>query len=287
MSNLAQVTALIMVPVVITVIAAALSSRMVLGPKLMSGVQHFAAGVVLAAVAGEVLPALREEGHIWWSTGGFILGTVLIIVLEFVGERESKAEESKTRQSTAEKGAVGDAAAGTFSPAGSSPAGSSQAHASAHSTSAKSVAIAALPLGMLIPVGVDLLMDGMLVGLGASLGFTQALILTIALTIEVLFLGISLSASLRQAGQSSRNAVLWTAGVAAMMLIGALGGVLVLGGASPQVLAAALAFGAAALLYLAVEELMIEAHENAETPWLTSLFFVGFIVIYVLGAVAE
>lgn len=71
-----------------------------------------------------------------------------------------------------------------------------------------------------------------------------------------------------------------------MMLVGAVGGAVLLGGASAQVLAAVLAFGAAAVLYLAVEELMIEAHENAETPWLTSLLFVGFALIYVLGEVA-
>lgn len=254
MHDLVQVTGLIMVPVVIAVLAATLSVRATPGPRLMSGVQHFAAGVVLAAVAGEVLPALREEGHVWWATGGFLLGTVLVIILERVGEREAAADH-----------------------AGEAPA---------TGPAAGKVVAAALPVGMLVPVAVDLLMDGMLIGLGASLGFTQALILTIALTIEVLFLGISLSASLRKAGQSTGASVAWTAGVALMMLVGALGGALLLGGASPQVLAAVLAFGAAALLYLAVEELMIEAHENAETPWLTALFFVGFTVIYVLGAVA-
>lgn len=253
MSNLGQVTGLILVPVIITIIAAAVSVRFNPGPRLMSGVQHFAAGVVLAAVAGEVLPALRDEGHIGWATVGFLLGVVLVIGLEFVGAHDHAHAES-------EGGGAAQAA---------------------------KVAKAALPLGMLVPVAVDLLMDGILVGLGASLGFTQALILTIALTIEVLFLGISLSASLRQAGQSVTRSIMWTAAVALMMLVGAIGGALVLGGASPQVLAAALAFGAAALLYLAVEELMSEAHENAETPWLTSLFFIGFILIYVLGAVAD
>lgn len=79
---------------------------------------------------------------------------------------------------------------------------------------------------------------------------------------------------------------MWTAAVALMMLVGAIGGALVLGGASPQVLAAALAFSAAALLYLAVDELMSEGHENAETPWLASLFFIGFILIHALGTAA-
>lgn len=58
--NLLQVLGLIVVPVIVAVGAAALSVRANPGPRLMSGVQHFAAGVVVAAVAGEVLPSLRE-----------------------------------------------------------------------------------------------------------------------------------------------------------------------------------------------------------------------------------
>jgi ZIP family zinc transporter len=44
-----------------------------------------------------------------------------------------------------------------------------------------------------------------------------------------------------------------------------------------------LAFGAAALLYLAVEELLVEAHEQAETTLSAAMFFTGFLTIYVLG----
>ncbi|MEI2715006.1 MAG: hypothetical protein V9G04_17370 [Nocardioides sp.] len=45
-----------------------------------------------------------------------------------------------------------------------------------------------------------------------------------------------------------------------------------------------MAFGAAALLYLVVEELLVEAHEEQETVWLGASFFAGFLVIYVLAA---
>jgi ZIP family zinc transporter len=250
-SNLLQVCVLIAIPVVATVIGAAAAIRRRPGPKLISGVQHFAAGVVLAAVAGEVLPSLKDEGHLGWAVCGFLAGIGLVLVLEVVSERE-KAHEEKVR-----KGLIPKALK------------------------------AALPLGMLIPVAVDLFMDGILVGLGASLGMTQAVILTIALTLEVLFLGVALVAVLRESGQTAGMAVLWCFVVSLSMVVGALGGVLLLGGASKAVMAFALAFGAAALLYLAVEELLLEAHENAETPLLTAMFFVGFIVIYVLSEVGS
>lgn len=68
--------------------------------------------------------------------------------------------------------------------------------------------------------------------------------------------------------------------------VGAIGGAAVLGDASAAVLAGVLAFGSAALLYLAVEELLVEAHEERETPILGAMFFLGFLLIYVLGEVA-
>ena len=53
--------------------------------------------------------------------------------------------------------------------------------------------------------------------------------------------------------------------------------------ASAPVKTGLFAFGLVALLYLVTEELLVEAHEQAEdTPWITALFFVGFLVLLVL-----
>jgi ZIP family zinc transporter len=43
-----------------------------------------------------------------------------------------------------------------------------------------------------------------------------------------------------------------------------------------------LAFGSAALLYLVTEELLVKAGKVPETPVSTSLFFVGFLSIFLL-----
>ncbi len=106
MSNLLQVCVLIAIPVVATVIGALAAIRRRPGPKLISGVQHFAAGVVLAAVAGEVLPSLKEEGHLGWAALGFLAGIGLVIVLEMVSERE-KAHEEKVRKGLIPNGCEG------------------------------------------------------------------------------------------------------------------------------------------------------------------------------------
>jgi ZIP family zinc transporter len=215
------------------------------GPRLVSAIQHFAAGVVVAALAGEVLPGLRQEGNLAWAVTGFTAGVAVVLALAAYGRRR-------------------DAAA---APSADSAAGSA----------------GLLPLGLLVAVGIDLLIDGMLVGLGVTLGSTQGLILTIALTIEILFLGLSLAAELTDTGLSKARAALVCTGLGLATAVGAIGGAASLAGASKPVLAAVLAFGAAALLYLAVEELLVEAHEQVETTLSAAMFFAGFLTIYLLG----
>ena len=59
----------------------------------------------------------------------------------------------------------------------------------------------------------------------------------------------------------------------------ALIGFTLLVGAPAAVLATLLAFGSAALLYLVTEELLVRAHDLGETRLITSLFFLGFVVV--------
>lgn len=216
------------------------------GPRLVSGVQHFAAGVVMAAVVGEVLPDLRDQGHLPWAVTGFSLGVALMLALGAWGRRLESREAKPVR------GRAGYV----------------------------------LPVGLLMTVGIDLVIDGELVGLGVTLGATQGLILTIAMTTEILFLSLSVIGELVDSGVPRARSALITIGLGLCTAVGAIGGAALLAGASATVLAAGLAFGAAALLYLAVEELLVEAHEEKETTLLGAMFFVGFLVIYILGQVA-
>lgn len=212
------------------------------GAKLTSGVQHLAAGVVFAAVATEVLPDLREQGHVWAAVAGFAVGVAVLLTLGAYSRRmESLAKATPV--------------AGTRR----------------------------LPIGLLTAVGIDLLLDGLLVGLGVTLGSNQGIILTIALTLEILFLGLAVSTELRETGIPRFKAAGVTAALGLATAVGAIGGAAVLGGAGHTTLAAVLAFGAAALLYLVVEELLVEAHEEAETPLLSAMFFVGFLALFVLA----
>ncbi|CAM3720132.1 hypothetical protein [Deinococcus frigens] len=66
------------------------------------------------------------------------------------------------------------------------------------------------------------------------------------------------------------------------MIVGATLGGTLLQGLSGLPLEIVLSFGAAALLFLVTEELLVEAHEVKETPWITSAFFLGFIALYLI-----
>lgn len=235
----AQAAVFVAFPVAAAIVGSIIAVLRPPGPKTTSAVQHFAAGVVMAALAGELLPDLRGEGSLPWAITGFVAGTAVMLTLGAVGRRLEKKQES------------------------TGPG---------------------LPVGLLVAVGIDLLLDGLLVGLGATLGVQQGLILTIALTIEILFIGLSVTINLTRSGLSRIRAVATTSGLGLLTGVGALGGAAALGGASNQTLALVLAFGAAALLYLVVEELLTEAHEHAETAFLGAMFFLGFLTIYVLGA---
>ena len=121
-----------------------------------------------------------------------------------------------------------------------------------------------------------------LIGLGFAAGQKQGLLLTIALTLEVIFLGLSGGAALRVAGVSRGTVIAVTFGFGALLLTGAAAGTVLLAGASGALLDAVLAFGLAALLYLVTEELLVEAHEVPETATQTARFFVGFIVLLII-----
>ncbi len=75
MSTVAKAALLVLFPVLAAAAGAALAAIRRPGPKLTSGIQHFAAGVVFAAVAGEILPDLAHQGRLPAVVAGFAMGS--------------------------------------------------------------------------------------------------------------------------------------------------------------------------------------------------------------------
>lgn len=139
---------------------------------------------------------------------------------------------------------------------------------------------------MLVAVGVDILIDGFLLGLGFVAGAKEGKLLAFALTTEFLSLGLALACTLSKAKVAKTKSIAIVAGLACLILIGSLVGVTVLQQLSKEILEVVLSFGLAALLYLVTEELLVEAHEEPETPLITASFFAGFLLFLILGMVA-
>jgi ZIP family zinc transporter len=136
--------------------------------------------------------------------------------------------------------------------------------------------------GLVTAIGVDVGLDGTLIGLSFAAGAKQGLLLTVGLVLELLFLGVSCTTSLRSAGRTLAVMIRTSAMLVVALFVGAAAGAILLSSVTPVYVDAMLAFGVAALLYLVTEELLVEAHEDIETPVQTAMFFLGFILLFII-----
>lgn len=233
-------TPYILFPVIAVVAGGVLAAFRPPGPWPRSAVQHLAAGVVFAAVAGELLPEMKDQHQPLPIIVGFASAVMVMLVVRQLTEPVAG-------------GAAGEAASNT---------------------------------GLLVTVGIDIAVDGLLVGIGFAAGAETGLLITVALTLEAFFLGLAMATELARAGAARRQIIGVAAGLAAVLAVAAGTGALLLDGLSGASFVAVLAFGAGALLYLVTEELLVEAHEVPETPLLTAMFFVGFLALLVIEMLA-
>ncbi|CAM3448218.1 Transporter [Deinococcus saxicola] len=241
---LGQILLLTLIPVAATILGGVVASFRPPGPCVRSFVQHFAAGVVFAAVAGELLPEITAGHQPLGVVIGFVLGVGLMLAVRaLVGRLEPEDAETDEKD------------------------------ADAAPRSATS---------LLAAVGIDILIDGLLIGVGFAAGERVGTLLVVALTLELLFLGLSVAASLGQRGVARTQSILTVGGLSLLVIVGAAVGGTLLRGLTGLPLEIVLSFGAAALLFLVTEELLVEAHEVKETPWITSAFFLGFIALYLI-----
>ena len=108
--------------------------------------------------------------------------------------------------------------------------------------------------------------------------------LTIALSVEVLFLGLAVTTELSETVKSKMRIVLIIAALVVLLPVGAFIATPV-ASLPAHYITGFLSFGLIALLYLATEELLVEAHETPDRPWVAAMFFVGFLLLLSLEEV--
>jgi zinc transporter, ZIP family len=216
---------------------------------IRSLVQHFAAGLVFAAVAAEILPDIMHQQDPLALVIGFAAGVGLMLAVKYLAESGGQK--------------------------GISPGSHAETEKLGETENAENES----PTSLLVTLGIDLLIDGLLIGIAFAAGAKKGFLLTFALAFEVFFLGLSASVALSKAG-ASKSKMFSSAAILAVLLLGGVAvGDYFLSGLTGFAFDAILAFGAAALLYLVTEELLVEAHESPETPLTTAMFFVGFLVL--------
>ncbi|MGB3635062.1 MAG: hypothetical protein WA982_13545, partial [Rubrobacteraceae bacterium] len=81
-----------LIPLTAAVASGVLASYWTPGPEARSYIQHFAAGVVLAAVTGELLPKVVESGqHVPWAMIGFIAGLCVMLAIKLLSHAGEKS----------------------------------------------------------------------------------------------------------------------------------------------------------------------------------------------------
>ena len=228
------------VPLAATLIGGITAANWPLAPKVRSGVQHLAAGVVFAVVATELLPEVKRAHEPFPMIVSFSAAVTVMLGLR---RMVAHAESSQPRHG-------------------------------------------GLPWTMLIGVGVDIFLDGVLLGLGIAIGAKTGTLLALALEHRAVFARLG-DEHFRNEHDERQTTIRagddirigprlcnrrrcrhgWTRRM------------------SSHVLDTGLAFGCAALLYVVTEELLVEAHKVEETSLTAAMFFIGFLAMFLLDMV--
>ncbi len=133
-------------------------------PGVQSGVQHFAAGVVFAAAASEILPDVKHGGSVWAVLIGGAVGIVVMLAIKHFAKRAEG------------------------------------------------------PVALAAVTDIDILIDGLVLGISFAAGARQGLLLTI----EVLFLGVTLASEFVETMASRWKVVALTGAIGLALPIGSL-----------------------------------------------------------------
>ena len=256
MTDLLRLTLLYaLVPVVFTIAGATAGAFWPPLRRARGHVLHLAAGVVFAVVAVELLPEIQRRALVRDVVLGFALGIVTMLVVDRVLDRirgdDDDDDDGRPRISASHQG-----------------------------TPPRGVRVG---LSLLVAVGIDFLLDGLLLGVGFAAGARIGILLALAEAAEQLSVGLALAGELMAAGVARVRVVALVSALGSLVFVSAVLGATVLSGLTGGAMEFVLSFGLAALLYLVTEELLREAHEERETTTGTAMFFLGFLAFLVIG----
>ena len=222
--------------------------------RLIAAVTAFGAGVLISALAFELMEEAYRRGGFDSTAGGFIAGALVFTAvnwkLSHLGARHRKR----------------------------SGAGSAQRQPSEADHAGSGLAIAA---GALL----DGIPESIVIGLSLLQGGAASLVTVAAVFLSNVPEGLSSAAGMRQAGRSAGYVFGVWGGIAMASAVAAWAGCTLFRGVSPDVVAATTALAAGAILAMLADTMIPEAFEHAHD--LTGLITVlGFLAAFMLSKMA-
>lgn len=230
----------------------------------VAAVQHFAAGIVIAAVSLELLPPTISAGsgtvldYVSISLGFGIAVGVLLLLEKYTS---TEAEDKEDVESPEERSPL----------------------------SVQVQEDRRIPWGVVLAMAVDASVDGLLIGISIVAGSAAGIVMATAVSIEMCFLGLSFAGSMQVRGVARSKAIALCIVLPIFIPTFALVGASILSRLSGAAYLGVLSFGAGALLYLVADELLVKAHEYKSTHawWVTIQFYVGFFIALILQKLTE
>jgi ZIP family zinc transporter len=142
-----------------------------------------------------------------------------------------------------------------------------------------------LPLGAIFASALDLFIDGIILSIAFLAGMETGILVALSLGFCALFLNLNIGMTLRRKPLGLFLKMLIIALVAISFLLGSFVGYHILDAMPGNYLIECLSFGVAALLYLGIEELLVEGHKVKDKIWTPGLFFLGFWMILLFKCV--
>ena len=232
LSTLHNLSIHLSIPIFTIILSSIIFKLVTLNAHSKSMIQHFSAGVVLAALAVELIPELYNTPFKIQLLTGYVIGTTLMLAIQKIFSNNHPPDRKSTSS-------------------------------------------------LLIAVAIDVFIDGLLVGISFAISIAKGLVISIALSLELLFLVLSVDATLQKSGKKFLSILLINIVFAILVFAGSALGLTFLN-ASKSTMVLITSFGASALLYLVSEELLKDAHEEKETTTSTAMFFLGFLIIMLL-----
>lgn len=269
-----------LVPVIFTTAGAGLGAYVPAIRRLRGHVLHLAAGVVFAVVAVNLLPEIQRRALVWDVVLGFALGIATMLLADKLLDRIR--DDSSDRTETRDDGDAEKPGHNSGLGAGLHPRESGIPLVPRRQAGGGRVEIS-----LLVAVAIDFLLDGLLLGVGFAAGSRIGILLALAEAAEQLSVGMALAGELTHGGMARSRIILLVTALGSLVFVSAVLGATILSGLTGGAMETVLSFGLAALLYLVIEELLREAHEEKESAGGTLLFFAGFLLFLVIGMTLE